>query len=85
MRHNQVTLHPGDEVESVSAMLALAETIPDVFADANAELCRVAAFVDRTRAAQTVCAPLELVQEAVVFKDLLHGDDRFYGFEVNEL
>jgi hypothetical protein len=78
-------VHPCDEVEGVAAVLALAETIPDVFADTDAELRRVAAFVDRTRAAQTVCAPLELVQEAVVFKNLLHGDGRFDGFEVNEL
>ena len=78
-------VHPGDEVEGVAAVLALAETIPDVFADAYPELRRVAAFVDRTRAAQAVCAPLELVQEAIVFKNLLHGDGRFDGLEVNEL
>jgi hypothetical protein len=66
-------------------VLALAETIPDVFADADTELRRVAAFLDRTRAAQTVCAPLEPVQEAIVFKNLLHGEGRFHGFEVNEL
>ena len=82
---NAHVVHPGDEVEGVPAVLALAETIPDAFADADAELRRVAALVDRTRAAQTVCAPLELVQEAVVFKNLLHGDGRFHGFEVNEL
>ena len=29
-------------------------------------------------------APLELVQEAVVLKHLLHGDGRFDGLEVNE-
>ena len=77
-------LHPGDEVEDVAAVLALAEAIPDVLADAYPELCRVAAFVDRTRAAQAVCAPLELVQDAVGVEHLLHGDGRFHGFEVNE-
>ena len=66
-------------------MLAFAETIPDVFADAHPELRRVAAFVDRTRAAQAVSAALELVEEAVVLKHLFHGDGRFDGLEVNEL
>jgi hypothetical protein len=82
---NAHVVHLGDEVEGVAAVFALAETIPDIFADADAELRRVAAFVDRTRAAQAVTAPLELVQEAVVLKHLLHGDGRFDGLEVNEL
>ena len=47
-------------------MLALAETIPDVLAYAYPKLRRVAAFVDRTRAAQAVAAALELVQDAIV-------------------
>jgi len=70
--------------EEIAAMLALAEAIPDVFADAHPELRRVAALVDRTRAAQAVAAPLEFVQEAIMFKHLLHGDGRFDGLEVNE-
>ena len=82
---NAHVVHPGDEVEGIAAVFALAETIPDIFADAHPELCRVASLVDRTRAAQTVCAPLERVQETVVFKNLLHGDGRFDGLEVNEL
>ena len=65
-------------------MLALAETIPDVFAHAYPKLRRVAALVDRARAAQAVCTPLELVQKAIVFKNLLHGDGRFDGLEVNK-
>jgi S1-C subfamily serine protease len=41
-------------------------------------------LVNWTRAAQTVCAPLELVQKAIVFKNLLHGDGRFDSLEVNK-
>jgi hypothetical protein len=65
-------------------MLAFAETIPDVLAEADAELRRVAAFVDGTGAAQTVGAPFEPVKDAIVFKHLLHGDGRFDGLEVNK-
>ena len=83
-RMNAHVIHPGDEVEGVAAVLALAETIPNVFADAHPKLRRVAAFVNRTRAAQAVAAPFELVQDAVVLKHLLHGDGRFDGLEVNE-
>ena len=81
---NAHVLHLGDEVEGVAAVLAFAETIPNVFAYAYPKLCRVAAFVDRTWAAQAVAAPLELVQDAVVLKHLLHGDGHFDGLEVNE-
>jgi len=81
---NAHVFHPGDEVEDVPAVLALAETIPDVFAYAYPKLRRVAAFVNWTRAAQAVAAPLELVQDAVVLKDLFHGDGRLDGLEVNE-
>ena len=77
--------HPGDEVQDVAAVFALAETVPDVFADAHPELRRVAAFVDRTRTVKLSAAPLELVKQAVVLKHLLHGDGRFDGLEVNEL
>ena len=81
---NAHVLHPGDEVEGVPAVLALAETVPDIFADADPELRRVAALVDGTRPAQAVGAPFELVQDPVDVKHLLHGDGRFDGLEVNE-
>src|ERR1035437_5223969 len=45
-------LHLGDEVQDVAPVFALAETVPDVLADAHPELCRVAAFVNRTRPIQ---------------------------------
>ena len=61
-RVDAYVLHPGDEVEGVAAMFALAETVPDVFADAHPELRRVAAFVNGTRPAQAVSAFLELVR-----------------------
>jgi hypothetical protein len=77
-------LHLGDEVEGVSAMLALAEAIPDVFGRANPELRRIRAFVEGTRATKAVPAPLELVEDTVMFQDLLHGDGRFNGLEVNK-
>ena len=73
-----------DEIERVSAMLALAEAIPDVLAGANAELCRIRALMDGARSVEAVPAPLELVEDTVMFQDLLHGDGRFDGPEVNE-
>ncbi len=76
--------HVNDEVEDVPAVLAFAETVPDVFANAHPELCRVAPFVDGARPVQTVGAALELVHETVVLKHPFHGDDRFDGLEVNE-
>src|ERR1035437_1592808 len=48
---NAHVVHPGNEVQDIAAMLAFAETIPNVFADTHPELGRVAALVDRTRAA----------------------------------
>src|ERR1035437_7299408 len=82
---NAHVVHPGNEVQDIAAMLAFAETIPNVFADTHPELGRVAALVDRTRAAQAVAAALELFQDAVMLKHLFHGDGRFDGLEVNEL
>lgn len=84
-RVNAHILHPCDEVQGVAAMFALAETIPCVFADADTELSRIAAFVDRAWTAQPVSAPFEFVQETVMIEHLLHGDGRFDGSEVNEL
>src|ERR1019366_3038817 len=46
---NARVLHPGDEVQDVAAVFALAETVPDVLAHAHPELGRVAALVNRTR------------------------------------
>ena len=77
-------LHPGDEVEHVAAVFAFAETVPNILAQAHTKLRGVLPLVDGTRPAQAVAAPLELVQEAVVLKHLLHGDGRFDGLEVNE-
>jgi hypothetical protein len=77
--------HLGDEIEDVPAVLAFLKQFQMFFADADAELRRVAAFVDGTRAVQAVGTALELVHEAVVFQHLLHGDGRFDGLEVNEL
>jgi hypothetical protein len=77
--------HLGDEVENVSAMFALAETVPDIFAEAHPELRRVAAFVNRTRPAKAVSAAFEPVKKTVVLKHLLYIYGRFDGPEVNEL
>jgi hypothetical protein len=82
---NAHVVHPGNEVQDVATVLAFAEAIPDVFADAHPELRRVAAFVNGTRTAQAVGAPFELVEDAIVLKHLFHGDGRFDGLEVNEL
>ena len=76
--------HCGNEVEGIAAAFALAETIPDIFGATDAELGRVAALVDGTRPVQAVGAALELVHEAIMLKDLFHGDGRFDGPEVNE-
>src|ERR1035437_3469734 len=78
-------VHPGNEVQDVATVLAFAEAIPDVFADADAKLRRVAAFVNGAGTAQAVGASFELVEDAVVLKHLFHGDGRFDGLEVNEL
>ena len=77
-------LHFLDEVEDVAAMLALAETIPEVLAEAHPELGRVAALVDRARPIQAVARAFELIEQAIVLQDLLHGDGRLDGLEVNE-
>ena len=76
--------HPGDEVEDIAANLALTETIPDAFPDTYPELGRIAAFVDRTRAAERISTFLELVEETVMLEHLLHGDGRFDSPEVDE-
>ena len=73
-----------NEVQDVPAMLALAETIPDVLADAHPELRRVAAFVDGTRAIQAVRAAFELIEDAIMLQDLFHGNGRFDGLEINK-
>jgi len=65
-------------------VFALAEAIPNILADTHAELCRVAAPVDRAWAVQAVAAALELVEQAIVFKHLLHSNGRFNGLEVNK-
>src|SRR6202012_4493982 len=77
-------LHLGDEIERIPAVLALGKAVPDVLADADAELRRIAALVDRARAVQAVAGAFELVEQAIVPEDLLHGDGRLDGFEVNE-
>jgi hypothetical protein len=66
-------------------MFAFRKAVPDVFAQADAELRRVAAFMDGTRPIQAVGAGLEFIEDAVVRKHLFHGDGRFDGLEVNEL
>jgi hypothetical protein len=76
--------HLGDEVEDIAAATAFAETVPDVLADTDPELCRVAAFMDGAWTAEAVRATFEFVQNAVMLQDLFHGDGRFDGFEVNE-
>ena len=78
-------IHLGDEVQDIPAVFALAETVPDVLADTDPELRRIAPLVDGTRTIQTVRPALELVEDAVVLQDLFHGNGRFDGFEVNEL
>jgi hypothetical protein len=65
-------------------MLAFAETVPDVFAQTHPELRRIAAFVDGTRTIEAVSAPFELVEKFIVLKDLLHGDGRFDGPEIDK-
>ena len=82
---NAHVVHTGDEVEGVAAMLAGAETIPDVLGGADAELRGVAPFVDRARPIQAFAGAFELVQNVVVAQQLFHGDGRFDGLEVNEL
>ena len=71
---NAHIVHPGDEIERITAMFTFAETVPDVFTDAHPELGRVAPFVNRTRTAQVVSAPFELVDEMIVRQHLFHGD-----------
>jgi hypothetical protein len=77
--------HLSDEIQGVPTLFALAEAVPDILPRAHPELCRAGTFMDRTRAIEAVSAPLEPVREAIVFQDLLHGDGRFDGLEVNEL
>src|ERR1043166_1078244 len=77
-------LHPGNEVQDIAALLAVAETVPDVFTDTDPELCRVRAFVNRTRPTQAVSASFELVKQTVMLEQLIHGDGRFDGLEVHK-
>ena len=78
-------LHLGDEIEDIPAMLAFRKAVPNILADAHSKLRRIAASVDGARAVQAVGSTLELVHEAIMLKDLFHGDGRFDGPEVNEL
>src|SRR5262249_13967114 len=77
-------LHLCHEVEDVAAATT-AETVEALFGEADAKLRRIGSFVDRTRAAETfsVPAPLELFEQTVTLKHLLHRDGCFYCFEVN--
>ncbi len=82
---NRDVLHFCDEVERVAAVFAFAETVPNVLADAHPELRGVVSLVNGAWTAQVVPAAFELVQQVVVFKNLLHVDCRFDSLEVNEL
>jgi len=79
------TVHAGNEVECVTAVLAFGEAIPDILADTDPKLGRVVAFVNRAGTIQAVSAPFELIPKLVVREHLLHGDGCFDGSEVNEL
>src|SRR5688572_23751265 len=74
-----------NEVEDVAATLTFAEAFPAIFAQRDAKLRRVVAFVQGTAARKAVvAADAEFLLETVMLKDLLHGDRRFDGAEVNE-
>src|ERR1035437_3188778 len=83
-RMNACVLHPGDEVQDVAAVFALAETVPDVLTDTHPELCRVAALVNRTRPIQAVSTSFEPVEQTVMLQHFLHCEGRFDGLEVNK-
>src|ERR1017187_2754109 len=83
-RMDACVLHPGNEIQDVASVFALAETVPDVLTDAHAELCRVAAFVNRTRPIQAVSASFEPVEQTVMLQHFLHCEGRFDGLEVNK-
>ena len=83
-RVDAYAFHSGNEVEHVAALFAFAETVPDIFADADTKLGGIASAVNGARSAQAVSGFLEPVSETVVIEHLLHGDGRFYGLEVNE-
>src|ERR1035437_2556133 len=83
-RMNACVLHPGDEVQDVAAVFALAETVPDVLTDTHPELCRVAALVNRTRPIQAVSTSYEPVEQTVMLQHFLHCEGRFDGLEVNK-
>jgi hypothetical protein len=81
---NAHVFHFGNEVQNVAAMVTFAETVPDILAHTDSELRRIAAFVDRAGTAQAVSAPFESVEKTVMLEQLLHGDGRFNGLEINK-
>ena len=54
-------------------MLALAEAVPDIFADTDPELRRVGAVVNGAAAGKAVAAALHGFEQAVSVEHLLHG------------
>ena len=81
---NAHVFHPRNEIENVAAAFALAETIPDILAQAHPKLGRVLAFVDRTGTAQAVAASFESVEDVIMNEYLLHGQGCFDGPEVDK-
>jgi hypothetical protein len=79
---NGTIFHLGNEVEGVAAVLALAETIPDIFFSIHAELGFVRAFVDGAGTGQAVAAAFESVEQFVMGQHLFHGNP---GTDVPEI
>lgn len=64
--------------------MAIRETVPAIFGNADSKLRRVRALVNRARPAQAVVAGFELLGQPVMGQDLLHLHGRLQGFEVNK-
>ena len=81
---NAHVLDSADEVEDIASTVTFTETVPDIFTDTHAELCRVLPSMDRAGATKAISTLFEALKEAIMLEDLLHGDGRFDGLEVNK-
>jgi hypothetical protein len=81
---NGQIFHPANEVERIATVLALAETIPQIFFQIHPELCLVRAFVDGAWAGQVVSTAFEGVEQIVMLQHLFHRQPGTDVPEVNE-
>lgn len=76
-------LHPGHEVEDVSARLTAPKAVEGTLRERDDELLGMGALVDRAGATEAARRALKGSEHAVVIEDGLEGDGRLHRPEVD--